>query len=1025
MLGNIVQWVINRRWLVVLATVIVSLWTVYVIPQMPLDVLPAFAPPQVEIQTEAPGLSSLEIEELVSAPIERAVFGVPFLKTVRSKSVLGLSSVVMLFAEGTDVLQARQLIQERIARVTPQMPASARAPVMLSPLSSTSRILKIGVTSRALDQIALTDIVRWTVRPRLLAVPGVANVAIWGERDRQVQVVIDPARLQAANVQLDALVKAVRDGVTPASGGFVDTPLQRMALSLRPMATTAEQVGQIGLGAKPGAMSIADVAEVRESHPPPIGDAVINDVPGLLLIVEKQPWGNTLEVTRKVEDALTVLKPVLPNVEVDPKIFRPATFIERALLNLRETLFVGCILVVIILATFLYDVRTAAISVIAIPLSLLSAAVVLNLRGRTIDTMVIAGLAIALGEVVDDAIIDVENVLRRLRLEQSAPNPRSSFVVVLEASLEVRSAVVYATAIVALVFMPVFFLEGLPGAFFRPLALSYVLAVVSSLVVALTVTPALCLLLLPRAATTHKEAPLARFLRARFAPLLAALLDRPRRALGSLVVMLAIAAAVTPLLGESFLPAFRENDFLMHWVGKPGTSLEEMRRTVTLASKELRAIPGIKHFGSHIGRAEVADEVVGPNFAELWISVDSDVDHAKTVARVQEVVDGYPGLYRDVQTYLQERIKEVLSGGSGAIVIRIFGDDLQRLRADALAVGHRLEGIPGVFNLKVEPQVLVPQIDVRLRADAVARAGLVAADIQRTLGAVLQGARVGEIVREGRLIDVVVVGDAKLKTDVASLADLRLVSPAGGVARLGDIASLTINPAPNVVPHESGSRKIDVSCDASGRDLGAVAKDVAAALGSLPLGPGNHAEVTGEYATRERARSNLVALAALSLLGVAIVLYADFKSWKLMLLVMATLPLALIGSVAAVFLTGRVVSLGSLVGFVTVIGIAARNGIMLVSHYRHLEDTEGVPFGRDLVLQGTLERLAPILMTALATALALVPLVALGQRPGQEIEHPMAIVIIGGLASSTVLNLLIVPTAYLFLRGRERPSVVS
>lgn len=588
----------------------------------------------------------------------------------------------------------------------------------------------------------------------------------------------------------------------------------------------------------------------------------------------------------------------------------------------------------------------------------------------------------------------------------------------LEASLEVRSAVVYATVIVVLVFVPVFFLEGLPGAFFRPLALSYVLAVGASLVVALTVTPALCLLLLPRAVQHHRDAPLARFLRARFAPVLGALLDRPKRALAALVVMLSIAAAITPMLGESFLPAFRESDFLMHWLGKPGTSLIEMRRTVILASKELRSIPGIKHFGSHIGRAEVADEVVGPNFAELWISVDPTVDHDETVARVNKVVGGYPGLYRDVQTYLQERIKEVLSGGSGSIVVRIYGSDLERLRVDAAAVGHKLEGVSGVANIKVEQQVVVPQIDVRLQSDALAHAGLSAADVQRTIATILQGTRVGEIVNEGRLVEVVAIGADATKSDLSALADLRIASASGTVSRLGDLASLAINPAPNLIAHDSGSRKIDVSCDALGRDLGAVAKDVGAALASAPLGPGHHAEVTGEYAARERARGNLVALAALAMLGIGVVLYADFQSWRLASMVFATLPLALIGSVLAVFVTGRVVSLGSLVGFVTVIGIAARNGIMLVSHYRHLEEVEGLPFGRDLVLRGTLERLAPILMTALATALALVPLVALGQRPGQEIEYPMAIVIIGGLASSSLLNLLILPTAYLFLRRR-------
>ncbi len=1018
----LVEWCLRHRVAVLALTVALVFLGYRRVRDTPVDVFPEFAPPLVEVQTEAPGLSSLEVEELVSGPIERAVFGVPFLKTVRSKSVLGLSSVVMLFADGTDVLQARQLVQERISRVATQLPTSAHAPVMLSPLSSTSRILKIGITSKTFDQTKLTDLVRWTVRPRLLAVPGVANVAIWGERDRQLQVVVDPAKLHLANVSLDGLLNALRDGVTSASGGSLDTPLQRLAVSVRPPVTNALEVGQLAVGLHPTAPRVKDLAEVVESHPPPIGDAVVNDVPGLLLIVEKQPWGNTLTVTHAVEDALAVLKPTLADVEVDSRIFRPATFVERALANLRETLLVGCVLVIVILAAFLYDLRTACISMVAIPLSLLGAAMVLHLRGRTIDTMVIAGLAIALGEVVDDAIIDVENVLRRLRLEAASESPRPAYQVVLAASLEMRSAVVYATAIVVLVFLPVFFLDGLPGAFFRPLALSYVLAVVSSLVVALTVTPALCLVLLPGAGTRQREAPLARWLRRGFRPVLGALLDRPRRALLALLTMLGVAGALTPLLGESFLPAFRESDFLMHWVGKPGTSLEEMRRTVQRASIELRSVPGIHHFGSHIGRAEVADEVVGSNFAELWISVDSTVDHRKTLHEVNAIVEGYPGLYRDVQTYLQERIKEVLSGGSGAIVVRILGPDLPRLRVDAAAVMRELAVIPGVANLKVEPQVVVPQVDVRLRPDALAQAGVSAGEVQRLLGVVLQGKTVGQIVREGRLLDVVVLGTPGSRLDPAALAELRVVSATGLAPRLGDLASLTIEPAPNVVVHEGGSRKIDVSLDVKGRDLGAVAKDVRAALDRVPLGPGDHAEVVGEYATREQARSNLVGLTALSLLGIALLLYTDFRAWRPTAIVLATLPLALIGSVVAVFVTGRVVSLGSLVGFVTILGIAARNGIMLVSHYQHLETTEGMPFGRDLVLEGTLERLSPILMTALATGLALVPLIAFGERPGQEIEHPMAVVIVGGLTSSTLLNLLVMPSAYLFFHRHKVAS---
>ena len=566
---------------------------------------------------------------------------------------------------------------------------------MLSPLSSLSRVMKIGFSSDTLSQTDMTTLAKWTVRPRLMGISGVANVAIWGQRDRQLQVLVDPGRLQAHGVTVGDVVRATGEAVSLQPGGFLDTPNQRLAITHASAVRAARDLEAIVVSAKNGAtLRIGDVATVVEGFPQPIGDAVINSKPGLLLIVEKQLGANTLQVTRDVEAALEDLKPALAGISVDPAIFRPATFIEMSLRNLSRALLVGCVLVVIVLLMFLADWRTALISSTAIPLSLLAAGLLLHYRGGTLDTMVLAGLVIALGEVVDDAIIDVENIVRRLRLNQQSDNPRPAIRVVLDASMEVRSAVLYGSLIVVIVFVPVFMLEGLTGAFFRPLALSYVLAIVASLGVALTVTPALALLLLPKHLDT-RESRLVAGLKARYRQMLPAIVERPRTALGTLTVMLLLTAAAVPFLGEEFLPNFREYDFLMHWVEKPGTSLDAMRRITERASRELMAVPGVKNFGSHIGRAEVADEVVGPNFTELSISLDPAVDYEATVARIQTIVDGYPGLYRDLLTYLRERIKEVLTGASATVVVRVYGPELDQLRSQAQSVRSAIASVRG------------------------------------------------------------------------------------------------------------------------------------------------------------------------------------------------------------------------------------------------------------------------------------------------------------------------------------------
>lgn len=980
----------------------------------PLDVFPEFAPPKVEVQTEAPGLSTEEVESLISVPLENALNGTPGLKIIRSKSVLGLSSVVLLFEEGTDIQKARQNVQERVAAEAVRLPTVARPPVILQPLSSLSRLMAVGISSKTVSQQDLSVLALWTIRPKLMSVSGVANVAIWGQRDKQYQVLVDPDRLRASGVTLDQVMRAAQDATVLDSGGYVDKPNQRLAVRHRSMVLDPNDLASTVIAFQGNAPTrLGEVATVRFGSPPPIGSAIINDGPGLFLVVEKQLDGNTLEITRQVEAALEELKPGLVGVEVDPTIFRPATFVERAIENLGHALLIGCGLVVVILIAFLFDWRTALISLTAIPLSLVSAVVVLTAFGVTLNTMVIAGLVIALGEVVDDAIIDVENIVRRLRLNRAADNPVSAFKIVIDASMEVRSAVVYATLIVIIVFLPIFFLDGIAGAFFRPLAMAYILAILASLLVALTVTPALSYMLLTGNRGQHEEAPLARLLRRAYGLVLPYLLGRPYSALGIILATFVLSSAAASRFGSEFLPEFQETDFLMHFIAKPGSSVEEMERTTILASRELRSIPGVRNFGSHIGRAEVADEVYGPNFTELWISIDPDVDYPTTRRRIQAAMDGYPGMFCDVQTYLQERSKEVLSGTSYSIVVRLFGPDMEVLRSKAKEAERVMASVAGVTNLKVESQVLLPQVEVRLRPEAAERYGLTPGHVRRATTTLLRGTKVGEVYERQKRFDVVVWGETTCRDDIAAIRALPIDTPAGVLVRLGEVADVLVVPMPNEVKREAASRRLDITCNVQGRDLRGVAAEVEEKVRGLKFETGYHPEFLGEEAVRRESSRRLYALSGLALLGVLLVIYSDFGSWRLTLIVGFTLPFALVGGGIGVILTGGIVSLGSLVGFVTVLGIAARNGIMLVSHYRHLEDHEGEAFGVGLVRRGSEERLAPILMTALATGLALLPLVISGQKPGHEVEYPLAIVILGGLVTSTLLNLFLLPPLYL------------
>ncbi|HET6561057.1 MAG TPA: efflux RND transporter permease subunit [Marmoricola sp.] len=1005
----------------------------------PVDVFPEFAPPKVEVHTVAIGLAPTEVEELISIPLEQALNGVPGVTNIRSRSVEQLSQIVLFFEPGTDLLEARQLVAERVATVTPTLPTWAAPPVMLQPMSATSRVMKIGLTTAegsGLDLMDLSMTAYWKIRSRLLRVPGVANVPIWGERLEMLQVQADPERLARHDVTLKEVMNVTADtldagllsysqGHFIGRGGWVEGGGQRIPIRHEQAVVKPSDLAKVPIVTPAGnQIRLEDVADLRRDHQPLIGDAVINDGAGLMLIVEKLPWANTMDVTRGIEEALAELEPGLTGITVDAEIFRPATFIEEAIDNLTSAMVIGAVLMVLMLCLFLYSWRTALISVVAIPLSLLAAVLVLDAQGATINTMVLAGFVIALGDIVDDAIIDIENVVRRLRQHRRAGATGSTAMVILKASLEVRGAIVYATLIEIVAILPIFMLSGLSGSFFRPLAFAYAIALLASMVVALTVTPAMSLVLFRgEKSLQHRESPVVPPMKRAYTRLLSRTVARPRRAYAAVGLTTAVGVAILPVLGHSLLPNFKERDFLMHWLTKPDTSLQEEVRTTRLVNSELLEIPGVRNAGSHIGNALLGDEPYGVYFGENWISVDPAVDYDKTLDEVQDVVDGYPGIYRDVLTYLRERIREVLTGTSEPITIRIHGHDLALLREKAEEVNAIVAAVPGVSESYVEFQDEIPQVEVEVDLAAARKYGIKPGDVRRTASWMIGGEEAGDVYRGGRAYDVQLWIPPEMRQSVTDVENLPIDTPRAGQVRLADLASVRVVSAPNVIHHEDLFRTLDVGANLDGsRDLGAVMTDIQTALAEVEWPQEFYAEPLGEYAERQAAQERLLVFAVAAALLIFVLLQTSFGSWRLATLSFLTLPVALVGGVLAAYLSDGVISLGSLVGFLTVFGIVARNGIMLISHCQHLEREEGQAFGPELVLRAASERLVPILMTVLTTGLALIPLVVTGSLPGQEIEHPMAVVILGGLVTATLLNLFVVPSLYLrFAHGARRP----
>ncbi|MDE3010112.1 MAG: efflux RND transporter permease subunit [Pseudomonadota bacterium] len=989
-----------------------------------LDVFPEFSPVQVVIQTEGSGMSAGQVEALLTRPIESALAGVTAVRTMRSQSIPGLSVVTLVFQDGTDIYRNRQLVAERMTALASLLPAGV-VPAITPLTSSASTILGIGIHSRVLDLRELRSLVDWTLRPHLLAAEGVADVNVFGGDVAQWEVRLDPARLAALRIGFGEAVAAVRQAGGVRSAGFVEGSNQRLMIELDGApASLAELGGRLVASRAEGPVRLRDLGEVVVAAAPAISGASSNGEPGILLMVQGQLGANTRAVTLSVERALREVQPVLEarQVAVEARMFRPANFIDVAIGNVQRDILAGSVLVVGVLFLFLFNVRTALISATAIPLSLLSAILVLQAFRVPLNIMVLGGLAIALGEVVDDAIIDSENIFRRLRENRSAAVPRPLQLVVFDASLEVRSSVVFATFIVALVFVPLLTLSGVAGRLFAPLGYAYILAILSSLVVAVTLTPALSLLLLGSSSLTATDPPLIAWIRPRYLRLLGLIDRRPWPALTLTAVLLCAGMALIPLFGGEFIPPLKEGHFIVHMTLIPGTSARETLRVGDRVAAAIHAVPGVRSVAQWVGRAPNGADTAGVHYSEFEIELDplDGAGQTRVLAAIRALIGGgageghFAGGNFAVNTFLTERIEETVSGYAAALVVNIHGPDLDGLDHDAQQVAQLLAAVPGADDVQLQAPPGFPEFRLQLRPERLAEYGFAAGDVIDTVQTALQGRQVGEIRQSERQLPLVVRAGLGEGAGPDAIGALMLLSPDGRPVRLDVLARLSQQSGRYKVLHLDGKRVQTVTANVRGRDLEAFTADVRARLATrLHLMPGDYVVISGDAEAEAQARRDLVVQALVCGLGIMLLLYLAFARLRPLVVTLLNLPFALLGGVVAVLFTGGWLSLGSLVGFVTLFGITLRNSIMLVSHYQYLTTHDGLPWNADTARRGAAERLPSILMTALVTGLGLLPLALGSGEPGREIEGPMASIIVGGLVTSTLLNLLILPAVLL------------
>jgi cation efflux system protein involved in nickel and cobalt tolerance len=1013
MLSSLIKWSIERRWLVILGAIITVIVIFRTIIQMPLDVFPTFAPPQVEIQTEAPGLAPEEVESLVTLPIESAMNGTPGISAVRSSSAASVSAVRIVFNWGTDIYQARQLVTERLQTAVSKLPQGVAAP-QIAPISSPiGTILTYAFTAETTSLMDVRRIVDWQVTNRLLAVPGVTQVIAYGGDVRQYQVLVSPEKLVAFNVSLQNVSEAVAAANVSAAGGYLITPDREQIIRGIGRIESIEELRQSVITARNGKpVKITDVAQVIIGAGVKRGDASVNGQKAVTIIVNKQPQSDTPKVTRAVEAAIKELQAGLPGDVKITTTFRQEAYIDASIDNVREALIEGSIIVALILIPFLMNWRNLAVCLTALPLSLLIGIMALNWMGQGLNTMTLGGLAVAIGSAVDDAIVDAENVYRCLRENKYSKNPRPVLAVVFDGCQEVRDSVFGATVITVVVFAPIFALSGVEGSIFIPMGLGYLAAVLASSVVALTVTPALCAILLPYGSLPEKEPWVARFFKGLYHWCLMFALHRSNLIIGFALSSLVMAGVLVPSFGRIFLPEFQEQSLVNTLLLYPGSSLAATSSAASIVEQQLKGNANILSVQVRAGRASGDADAGGVNLTHIDVELSDEgmKDRKAAIGVVRKAFDAVPGAVPNVGGFISHRMDEVLSGVRSAIAVKIFGPDLAQLRILGQQVNKVMQSIEGVVDLQLEPQIPVEQVQIKFDRAAAARYGLSMKQLSEIVETALNGRVVSQVLEQQQTFDLVVWLAPEMRQNLANIGNLLIDTPTGSKIPLSQVAKIGSGKGPNTINRENVSRLLVVAANAQGRDLRAVVNDMQTKVSQqVQVPPGYYLQYAGQFEAEERASQNILLFSGISAVVITVITYFSVKSVTSTLMIIINLPLALVGGVIAVALTGGTLSIASLVGFVTLFGVATRNGLLLVDNY-NTKFAEGMPLA-EILVQGSMERLNAILMTAFTSALGLAPLVFAG-GPGKEILQPLSIVVLGGLFTSTALTLVVLPALY-------------
>ena len=1022
MFDRLIQFSVHNRLFVVAFAALVTAYGGYVLTKLPVDVFPDLNRPTVTIFTEADGLAPEEIESLVTFQIETAMNGATGVQRVRSNSTVGLSLVFVEFDWNTDIYLARQVVTEKLQQVAAQLPANAKP--VLGPISSImGEIMLVGLTSEnpAVDSMELRSIADWQIRQRLLSISGIAQITVIGGDLKQYQVLVDPYKLQHYGVSLHDVQEGAQNANVNATGGFLLTDYTEGLIRNLARVKTVDDLAQSVI---PGdrntslPLTIGDVADVRLGGPlAKRGDAGVNGKPAVILSIQKQPGASTTKLTDLIQEDLEKVQATLPEgVKIHAEIFRQSEFIHRAISNVEHALRDGSILVVIVLFLFLLNFRTTFITLTAIPLSMLITVIVFHLFGMSINTMTLGGLAIAIGELVDDAIVDVENVFRRLRENRHAANPKPALEVIYRASSEVRSSIVFATIIVVLVFIPLFALGGIEGRIFAPLGIAYITSIIASLLVAVTVTPALCSYLLPtmKRMETEKDSWLVRTIKGAEARLLGWAVPRTMPILLLVALGFLAAVAVVPFFGREFLPPFNEGSVTINLVSAPGISLKESNRIGALAEKLVLEVPEVSMTGRRTGRAELDDHAEGVHASEIEVELKPSArSRAVILDDIRTRLDQIPGIGVNLGQPISHRIDHLLSGVRAQVAVKLFGDDLTTLREKAEEIRSVMSSVPGVVDLQVEKQVLIPQLHVRIDRQQARKYGVMAGEVAEYGELAMNGRTVGQILEDQRTYDIVLRLSDESRNDAEAIKRIPIDTTEGRVIPLGVLADVEEAKGPNIINRENVRRRIVIQANVSDRDLVSAVSEIQSRLAKdVKLPEGYFLTYGGQFESQASASRLIAMLSIFSLAGMFIVLYAHFRSAMFAAQIMLNIPMAFIGSVIGVMLMGGTLSIATMVGFITLTGIAARNGIMMISHYLHLMEHEGEKFDLKMIVRGTQERLVPVLMTALTAALALVPLVIAAGQPGREILHPVAVVIFSGIFSSTLLDFIVTPLVF-------------